>query len=224
MATPHPRSSIVPYLPPAIVGPMEQNPPGYGGGSGGTIATNVLENPKLAGYWDLINAWGKLYPGPVVNRGNLGGPGPIRNNQPVADRQTLTMAARASGDPNHPLPNTEPYHHPWYDFGAGEDSNRGVTRAGFAQTPRERADLIGILATLYPHGPHPLVVNSQAIGDRPVTTMTNPLPAYNPLTMVKGQAAAQLRTLINHALAQRGLAPLINAPLPVGPTQMGMAR
>jgi hypothetical protein len=67
----------------------------------------------------------------------------------------------------------------------------------------------------------PPTVNSQAIGDRPVTTMTNPLPDYRPLQMTNTPLTQSLVTMINQHLANKGLPPLVNTPLLGAPTQMG---
>jgi hypothetical protein len=157
----------------------------------------------------------------------VGAPGWVRvgmnmkNNQPVADRQTLTMAAS-----QHPLPGTGPYRPPAI---VRPTPDQPVAMSE-PDVPATWLHLMGVLGKLYPERPPAVdpyatgpwtIANSQAIGDRPVTTMTNPLPGYRPPAMVNTPLAQQLRAMINHALAQRGLHPLINAPLPVGPTQMG---
>ena len=68
--------------------------------------------------------------------------------------------------------------------------------------PGDISDFAHLLLRLYPRdaagGGRVPIVNSRAIGDRPLTTMTNPMSAYHPPTMS-------------------------NTPLAGGATQMGSA-
>jgi hypothetical protein len=136
-------------------------------------------------------------------------------------RQRLTMGARAARDPQHPLPGTEPYVAP---LDIGSRQREGTTRRGvpLAVPNRGYEDFAALLGLLYPSGGRGqgTIQNSGAIGDRSVTTMTNPLPAYHPLQMTNTPLTQQLRALINQHLASQR-APMINRPLLGAPTQMG---
>jgi hypothetical protein len=63
-------------------------------------------------------------------------------------------------------------------------------------------------------------VNSQAIGDRSPTTMTNPLSNSQSPMMVNTPLAHQVATMIAQHLASQPK-PLVNTPLAGAATQMG---
>lgn len=151
-----------------------------------------------------------------------------RSSSAIGDRQTLTMAAS-----QHPLPGTGPYRPPpgvdpqqTTVLGTGGQAHLGGQVSPgdveYAQ-PGDINSLGELMMQLYPISHLPLrfvVGNSQAIGDRPVTTMTNPLPGYRPPTMINTPLARSLATLITQHLA-RPTRPLVNTPLLGAPTQMG---
>jgi hypothetical protein len=65
-----------------------------------------------------------------------------------------------------------------------------------------------------------LTMAAQALANRSPTTMTNPLPNYQPLQMINTPFARSLATLITQHLASQPK-PLVNTPLVGAPTQMG---
>ena len=92
--------------------------------------------------------------------------------------------------------------------------------------PGDISDFAHLLLRLYPRdaagGGRVPIVNSRAIGDRPLTTMTNPMSAYHPPTMSNTPLAHQVATMIAQHLANQQR-PLVNTPLAGGATQMGSA-
>ena len=149
-----------------------------------------------------------------------------RNNQPVADKQTLTMNTAG-----HPFgSNVGPYIPPsilsTHAGPRGKPIEAPISKEDWNYTERVAPNLAAILSQLYPHdlarGGSPNIANSQAIGDRSPTTMTNPLSAYHPLTMSNTPLNHQLATMITQHLAGHPT-PLVNTPLAGAATQMGSA-
>jgi hypothetical protein len=143
----------------------------------------------------------------------------VKVSRAIGDRQVTTMGAS-----EHPLPGTGPYEPPLVADNTGTGP-RPLANAWATSVP---VDIVALLRHLYPGEGGPgnprigrLIKNSAAIGDRPVTTMTNPLPGYrSPLQMNNTPLADQLRTLITQHLAAQPK-PLVNLPLAGAATQMG---
>jgi hypothetical protein len=178
-----------------------------------------------AGTPTLIALLRRLYPqakqDPPLKGGEVAGL--LVNNRAIGDRTPTTMGAS-----EHPLPNTGPYTPPNVVRlgGVGAATPRETARA--LRNPAGQMELWRLLFTgLYPFSGEPNepaagpIANSQAIGDRSPTTMTNPLPGYrSPLQMTNTPLVDQLRTLITQALASKNQ-PMINQPLAGAATQMG---
>jgi hypothetical protein len=90
--------------------------------------------------------------------------------------------------------------------------------------PGDLSNLAHLLLKLYPRdqagGGRLPIVNSQAIGDRSPTTMTNPLSNSQSPMMVNTPLAHQVATMIAQHLASQPK-PLVNTPLAGAATQMG---
>jgi hypothetical protein len=242
---PHPIPNTGQYTPPVAAGDLEERalrPAAV------RARANLLEG-NSGDFHDLVDILRRIYPPTGGMKTFIGQPGQIgriiKNNQPVADRQTLTMAAS-----QHPLwTGSNPlsfkpgdkfnYHGPkgigqgfvgadgkprnedgQELFGPGNDWNpAGLVDRIKAELATGDYEYTGPLPAKAPDSLPP-GMGSQAIGDRSPTQMTNPLPNYQQLQMTKLQLIDRLRTLINQHVATQQQ-PLVNTPLLGAPTQMG---
>jgi hypothetical protein len=187
-------------------------------------ATDPAMQPSTTPFGDMIATLMALYPPHADTPASRSFPPTQligrnwRNNQPVADRQTLTMGAiehRPTGPYTPPAIVRPTFPAPPID--------EHMLAAAHAN-PGDLSNLAHLLLKLYPRdqagGGRLPIVNSQAIGDRSPTTMTNPLSNSQSPMMVNTPLAHQVATMIAQHLASQPK-PLVNTPLAGAATQMG---